>query len=89
MLGVFGPFGPRIGGFMSLVLYISCHQLGDMCNLLGITVNVLVPNCQLLHYGAKLSTMTNCPRCQIVRGAKLSTLHYGAKLSTVLNCPWC
>ena len=47
---------------------------------------------------AKLSAVPNCPRCQIVRGAKLSTfslrcqivrgaklstLHYGAKLS------WC
>ena len=33
-----------------------------------------VPNCPLLHYGAKLSW------CQIVRGAKLSA---------VPNCPWC
>ena len=55
-LGVFGPFGPRVGGlylssflhcgpkvggvvskFMfKLVLYISCQQLGYMCNLLGV-----------------------------------------------------
>ena len=41
LLGVFGPFGPRVGGvvckFMfTLVLYISRQQLGYMCNLLGV-----------------------------------------------------
>ena len=34
-------------------------------------------------WGEKLSAMSNCPQCQIVRGVKLS----GVKLSTVSNCP--
>ena len=41
LLGVFGPLGPKVGGvvcqFMfTLVLYISCQQLGVMYNLLGV-----------------------------------------------------
>ena len=47
-----------------------------------------------------MSMLPNCPRCQIVRGAKLSTFTHGAKLSwcqivrgaklsAVPNCPWC
>ena len=41
LLGGFGPLGPKVGGvvcqFMfTLVLYISCQQLGVMCNLLGV-----------------------------------------------------
>ena len=41
LLGVFGPLGPKVGGvvcqFMfTLVLYISCQQLGVMCNSLGV-----------------------------------------------------
>ena len=37
--------------------------------------------------------VSNCPRCQIVRGVKLSSLHgrcqivLGVKLSAVSNCP--
>ena len=34
-----------------------------------------------------MSMVPNCPWCQIVCGAKLSTLHCGAKLSAVPNCP--
>ena len=45
----------------------------------------LVPNCPLLHNGAKLSMVPNCPRCQIVHGAKLSTFTQGAKLTCCQN----
>ena len=81
---------------LTLVLYISCQQLGDMCNLLGITVNVSVPNCPLLHYGAKLSTVPNCPRCQIVHFwpavpncPRCQIVHFTLRCQIVLvpNCP--
>ena len=51
-----------------------------------------MPKGQLLHYGAKFSRVPNCPRCQIVCGAKLSTFTHGARVSwcqTVPNCPLC
>ena len=37
-----------------------------------------------------LPTVSNCPRCQIVRGVKLSGVKLsGVKLSAVSNCPRC
>ena len=71
---------PTIGG-VRVICWVS---LGPS----GITVNVRVPKCPILHYVAKLSMVPNCVRCQIVRGAKLSTFGLrcqivrGAKLST-------
>ena len=49
-----------------------------------------MPNCPGAKLsGAKLSAVPNCPRCQIVHGAKLSWCQIvrGAKLSAVPNCP--
>ena len=46
----------------TFILDIHCQQSGNMCQL-NIYICIVVPNCG----GAKLSTVPNCPRCQIVR----------------------
>ena len=62
LLGVFGPLGPKVGGvvcqFMfTLVLYISCQQLGVMCNSLG----VFGPG----GYTYEISFYTGCDHCLV------------------------
>ena len=56
----------------------------------------LVPNCPLLHYGAKLSMVPNCPRCQIVHFwpavpncPRCQIVHFTLRCQIVLvpNCP--
>ena len=67
-----------------------------MCNLLGITINVRVPKCPILHNGAKLSMVPNCLRCQIVHFTlrcqivRFTLLVPNCPLFiTVPNCPRC
>ena len=45
--------------------------------------------CQIVRF-VKLSALSNCPLCQIVRGVKLSVVKLSSvKLSVVLNCLQC
>ena len=92
LLGVFGPFGPRKGVSCNLMLTFSIvHTMPTIEGYVFFCCALLLTSrCQIVHF---YTTVPNCPRCQIVHGAKLSAvpncplLDCGVKMSAVLNCP--
>ena len=67
-------FGPKIS------LEIHCWPITTFFKTVGenfswcqiVLFCMMVSNCPILHDGVKLSSVSNCPRCQIVLGVKWS-----------------
>ena len=81
------------GQFDTIINFIFLQLFGPEIWLEIYWLPLSILNCPTCHYGVKLSVVSNCPRCQIVRGVKLSSLPSWCQIVLlaimVSNCPKC